>query len=288
MKTSTGSLATFLASRPLNIVYADLYTITLNGGSVIRWASSDVGVTYSGYSFAPGPPIMDNGVQSKRGIQVGTLDILIYADATTTINGVPVLTFIRQSGLDGATIRVDRVMGSNFASGLAGGYIRFSGRISEIKDLTKTSVTLSCSNWLELLNVNMPTNVISASCINTLFGAGCGLSKASYAASGTVGSGANGASTFSSGLTAHGADYYDLGYVVFTSGANNGVNRTIKTQDVSGNITVMPPLPAAPSTGDTFTAYPGCLLTQATCHSKFNNLANYRGFPYVPPPETAT
>jgi hypothetical protein len=42
-----------------------------------------------------------------------------------------------------------------------------------------------------------------------------------------------------------------------------------------------------PNTGDTFTAYPGCDKTQNTCTSKFNNLVNFGGFPYVPVPEAA-
>jgi len=47
------------------------------------------------------------------------------------------------------------------------------------------------------------------------------------------------------------------------------------------------PLPFAPNAGDAFTAYPGCDKTQNTCTAKFNNLANFEGFPYVPAPETA-
>ena len=49
----------------------------------------------------------------------------------------------------------------------------------------------------------------------------------------------------------------------------------------------MYPLPFAPSPGDAFTVYAGCDHTQGTCQGRFNNLANFRGFPYVPPPELA-
>jgi hypothetical protein len=40
-------------------------------------------------------------------------------------------------------------------------------------------------------------------------------------------------------------------------------------------------------TGDGFTVYYGCDHTPGTCQSKFNNLANFRGFPSVPPPQMA-
>ena len=49
----------------------------------------------------------------------------------------------------------------------------------------------------------------------------------------------------------------------------------------------MYPLPFAPATGDAFNVAFGCDHTQATCVAKFNNLPNFRGFPYVPPPQLA-
>lgn len=286
MKTATGTLASFLVTAK-TIVYANLYTITLNGGTVIRWTTHDFAVLYSGNLFLRGPAILDNGAKQKRGVQVDTLDVIIYADATTTVSGVPFLSFVRRGGLDGATIQVQRVIGSDLGAGQAGGYVRFSGRISEIKNLSKSEVTLGCSSWVELLNVDMPTNIISAGCINVLYGAACGLNRATYAVSGTASAGGT-TSTFGSNLTAQATGYFDLGYVIFTSGANSGLQRTVKTQVSGGSFTLTTPLVAAPAAGDTFTAYPGCTHTQSVCLTKFANLANFRGFPYVPPPETAT
>jgi uncharacterized phage protein (TIGR02218 family) len=34
--------------------------------------------------------------------------------------------------------------------------------------------------------------------------------------------------------------------------------------------------------GDAFTIRPGCDKSFATCHAKFDNTANFRGFPHVP------
>lgn len=285
MKASTGSLASFLVTAK-QVIYADLYTITLNGGTVIRWTTHDFAVSYSGNLFLRGPGIMDGGVKSRRGVQVDTLDVTVYADANTAISGIPFLSFVRRGGLDGATITVQRVIGTDMGPGQAGGYVRFSGRISEIKSLSKTETTLGCSSWVELLNVDMPTNIISAGCINTLYGAACGLNKATFAASGTASAGGT-AQTFTTSLTAQATGYFDLGYILFTSGANAGLQRTIKTHVIGGTFTLTTSLVAAPAAGDAFTAYPGCTHTQAICSSKFANLANFRGFPYVPPPETA-
>ena len=46
-------------------------------------------------------------------------------------------------------------------------------------------------------------------------------------------------------------------------------------------------LPAAPSAGDTFTCYPGCDRALLTCTNKFGNQVNFRGYPYIPSPESA-
>lgn len=80
--------------------------------------------------------------------------------------------------------------------------------------------------------------------------------------------------------------YYDNGQIVFTSGANNGTLKAIRSY-FAQQFFFNSPLPFAPNAGDTFIAYPGCDKTQATCTAKFNNLANFEGFPYVPVPETA-
>jgi uncharacterized phage protein (TIGR02218 family) len=82
--------------------------------------------------------------------------------------------------------------------------------------------------------------------------------------------------------------YFDNGQLVFNFGANNGHVVAVKAYlNSGGTVYFVVPLPALPTAGDTFTIYPGCDKTQATCASKFSNLANFGGFPYVPVPETA-
>ena len=46
--------------------------------------------------------------------------------------------------------------------------------------------------------------------------------------------------------------------------------------------------PSGPARGgDAFTVAVGCDHTPATCAARFANLARFRGFPYVPPPQLA-
>ncbi len=80
--------------------------------------------------------------------------------------------------------------------------------------------------------------------------------------------------------------YFDNGQIAFLSGANAGLVKAVKNY-FSKQFTFNSPLPFQPSAGDTFIAYSGCDKTQQTCTSKFNNLVNFEGMPYVPVPETA-
>jgi uncharacterized phage protein (TIGR02218 family) len=74
---------------------------------------------------------------------------------------------------------------------------------------------------------------------------------------------------------------------LFSSGINAGISATIKSAVAGVSLSLAYPLLNAPGTGDAFTAYWGCDHTQNTCKNKFNNLANFRGFPYIPPPTFA-
>ena len=83
--------------------------------------------------------------------------------------------------------------------------------------------------------------------------------------------------------------YFDIGSIVLTSGALSGLSKTVKSwiAGLPGTLTLIAPFPIAPAVGDTFTAYPGCDLTQATCSARFANLVNFGGMPNIPAPETA-
>lgn len=289
MKTTTTDLRNFLLSTR-NIVRAHLYTITLNGGGVIRYTSADRVVTAGGYTFSPGPRIEDSGTKSRAGIQVSNIEITMSADDRHQYGGVPILEFIRKNGLYGSLVKVECAIDETWndlaTTGPVGTYIRFSGRFSEVLDGGGSQVTIMAASWTELLNISVPVDVFQASCGNTLFDSKCMLSRVDWDAAGTVAAGTHTETTFGSNLATT-AGTYNSGTVVFLTGANAGLRRTVRSQDASGNISIVLPLPSPPAPGDTFTAYPGCDLKMATCSSKFNNLVHFRGQPFIPVPETA-
>ena len=163
-----------------------------------------------------------------------------------------------------------------------GTIILFSGRISDT-EVSRTMAKITVKSELELLNTQLPRNLFQAGCLHTLFDNGCQLNKANYAVAGTV---VNGSKTSINTTLGQGSDYFTLGTVKFTSGVNAGVARSVRYY-ANGSFVFALPLVTAPSAGDTFLAYPGCDKQQGTCSGKYGNLVNFRGFPYVPVPETA-
>lgn len=284
MKSATGGLAAHLFYKQ-GAVWADLYTITLSGGTVLRYTSAGQAVSHGGNTWLAGPTISDGGVKLRRGLAVTTLEIILGADGRTTVGGVPLLTFVRRNGLDGASVVVERLFLEYWGGPEIGSCIRFSGRFSEVLDSGRKQVTVMLASWTELLDANMPGEVYQASCLNTLFDTRCGVDRVTQTAAGVVGSSPT-LLTLPSNL-AVAAGTYNLGSILFTSGSCTGLRRTIRTQDGAGLLTLVSPLPVLPLAGDDFDAYPGCDLAMGTCSTKFANLANFRGQPFIPIPETA-
>lgn len=80
-------------------------------------------------------------------------------------------------------------------------------------------------------------------------------------------------------------DHFKFGKVVWTAGLNDTLQDEIKANVPGEGRVVLSLYPRNPLVvGDTGFAYPGCDFQVQTCGNRFANLANYRGEPYVPPP----
>lgn len=268
-------------------VYTDIWTVTLSGGAVIRWTSHDQDVPYLGNTFAKGPLIERSTISEKVGLETATLDLTVTATSEMDlINGTPLIPFIRSRGLDGALVKLERAYAADWSSPvtIVGTVLRFSGKVTSIGSIRGGKAAIKVSSWTILLNASVPRNVFQTGCLRTLYDVNCGINPNSYRAAGTVSGGT--ALSFGSNVTGS-AGFYSQGRIVFTSGGNNGVSRTVKVHAADGTISLIQPLPVTPSAGDTFYVYAGCDLSQATCGSKFNNLGRFKGTPYVPLPTAA-
>lgn len=272
------------------LVEADLYTITLASGVVLRYTSAQQNIAYAGHTYTAAyldsaPGFVRGSTKCAVGLQSDDLEIDILFDAGTLINGASPAALVRGGGLDNAVLKLDKALAPDWSNPVVNGVVNlFTGYVGETQ-CEPGKITLTVHSRLKILNTSFPRNYFLPQDNNALFSAASGLSAASYAVSGTV-SAAGTATTFNSNCTQ--ADgWFALGYVNWLTGANAGLQSLVKAYaHASGAFTVVYPLPNKPAAGDTFKAYPGYDRTQATCTTKFNNLANFRGFPFVPTPET--
>jgi uncharacterized phage protein (TIGR02218 family) len=288
MKSATTPLINLLATG--SFVYANLFKITLRSGTVVLWTDADAPIQNGADTYLSGPDIASSAISEQVGLAATSLAINLITDSLDLISGQPIIPYICGGGFYGATVTLTRAYAPNFAAmystGPTGAIVRFAGRMGEITSAGGTQIQFNVDSWTILLDANMPKNVCQQACMHTLYDSGCTLSKATFAVSGAV-SGTPSPSSFQTGLT-QADDYFSLGMVLFTSGPNNGQLRTVRSYaHTSGVVNVVLPFPFAPVAGNTFTIYPGCDLSQATCTTKFSNLAHYKATPFIPAVETA-
>lgn len=76
---------------------------------------------------------------------------------------------------------------------------------------------------------------------------------------------------------------YDYGILTWTSGPNNGRQMEVKSYlQTNGKVTLFLPMDDMVSVGETFSINEGCDKTLNICISKFNNVVNFRGEPFMP------
>lgn len=115
----------------------------------------------------------------------------------------------------------------------------------------------------------------------------CGVDVAALRVTGTVATVVNVRQKFTSDLTDVDG-YFTKGYIKFTTGLNAGIESEVKTYTASGGtVELWLQLPFNIQVGDAFEVDPGCDRLKSTCISKFNNIVNFQGEPFIPGPDKA-
>lgn len=269
------------------------------GTSTLYYCSGDRDVTYNGQTYlcgksltgGQGGPFLGTdtkfALHQKIGLEVDTMSFDVVPGEAQVL-GAPFLQACAAGAFDGAVVSIDRAFMPTYGDVAAGIVNVFTGRVGQI-NLGRSVATFTINSWLETLNVQFPRNVYQPGCLNRLGDQTCGvLLTLFYQTSCTVVSAT--AAAITADVTNALAGYFDLGTIVMTSGALNGIGRTVRSCafGAPGVITLLGPFPSAPAPGDTFFLYPGCdkSLGPNGC-PKFANVGRYRGFPFIPAPETA-
>jgi uncharacterized phage protein (TIGR02218 family) len=284
MKTASAGLIAFLANNS-QYYMADLYTFTMVNGYVARYTNFDQNITIGGNTFISFG-IKRSQVREVVGLEVDTLTVEVVASPTDLLEGAPWLQAVRKGYLDGANVKLEVLYMPTPLDVSLGTIVRFQGRVSDAS-AGRSTAAIRVKSELELLNMQLPRNMFQSACANTLYDSACGLAKANFSRTGYITNAPADGSLWTSLTDVD--QLFSLGRLVFTSGVNNGLSVSIRAyQRNQGAMTLFSPLVNGVAYGDTFIAYLGCDKMLTTCQNRFNNVVNFRGFPYIPDPETAT
>lgn len=292
MKTASGPLITLLGELggAQTAFIAEMITITLADGTVLRYTTGVSDITLSGNTFSSAGPYPMIGTTSWRtGVEVDTLKLELWALLTNIVESHAILAGIVQGLFDNAVVLVERVFMPTYGDTSAGSVVLFQGNVSDIPVADSIHAEMDIKSAKEKLNIPMPYQMYQPGCRWPLFSTGCGIAASSVTLpSINVTAGSGQLLLFATSLSGNPDHYFDEGYITFTSGPNGGAVRAIRQFLASGGqILLFAPLQFAPAIGDLFSITPGCDKMQTTCDTKFHNLVNFGGMPYIPIPETS-
>ena len=113
-----------------------------------------------------------------------------------------------------------------------------------------------------------------ASCNYHVFDSGCKLDRILHVVSVPVT--VSGSTIFNDVFDTYTDGHFVGGEVIYQDDAR------LITNHVGGLLTLHVPFSGEVFTGTTVDVYPGCDGLAPTCDTKFSNLSNFRGFPYIP------
>jgi len=274
MRTINGTLQTRLASGTTSLCH--LTRITRRDGTILRLTDHDTDVVFSGNTYSADKSVRIAGITSStnNGIQSTNCDVLF------TTGGITDEDVVR--GLyDNATVEFSVVDYTNTA---LGEILLMKGIISVFSITDKGLGDFEIRGLLTRGNARVG-EYYSAECRADLGDTRCGVALASYQDTATVVSVTSDTSFVVDPAGSPANGFYSFGLITFNTGNNAGRTMEILSQAAeSGNQRIKLPLafPYRPEVGDTLTLTAGCDHRTTTCKTKFNNLLNFRGEPFVP------
>jgi uncharacterized phage protein (TIGR02218 family) len=271
-------------------------TVTLLDGTILRWTTADLPLVVGGntYLAKSSTPFLSRGNRRDTSqLQVDGISVQLAGAAL--LSGQTVVRRANDGYFDDARVQIDHLVGNDPAHAISLGPVKawWEGKVAGV-DPAPDVVRLGLASDLEMLGITqLPKFLYGPACMHAVYDANCTLNKATFTLTGTA-SGVPTTTTVptaSVALTAKAAGYFNLGVLVFTSGALSGVRRAVRDWS-SNTFTLYLPLLSAPAAGDAISVYPGCARTKLDCGptgsgGKFNNLVNFRGFVNVPVGEGA-
>jgi len=251
------------------------WQVTRTDGARLGFTDHDRALSFGGVTFEAASGFTGTEIESSLGLSVDNMDVegALSSDAITEND-------IAAGLYDDAEIIVYRVNWQDVAQ-------REIIKRGNIGEVSRGEVTFQAEfrGLAHKLNQTIG-RTFQYGCDAVLGDDRCGVNVTAPENKGTGTVTAAAGRTFqASGLDGKSHDRFSLGLLTWQTGDNAGARVRVKAHKNQGGTVQLtlwraPVQPVTP--GDTFTVTAGCAHTFDACRDKFNNAANYRGFPHIP------
>jgi len=245
----------------------ELYEFNI-GGTFFRYTSSGSDYTYNGDLFTS-EYIERSNIEKVDEINKSALDVKVSTlnEIVTSILDYPPATVIY--------LNVYRVHANDPDQE---GLVIWAGRIISI-ERGQARVTFKCESVFTSLKRTGLVRTYQTMCPHLLYGTRCQLQKFNFLVSASL-TAVSGINISAVEFDLYDDGYFNGGFIIFTNALGLPESRMI-TSHVGTDVSIDYIIPGLIS-GVTVSAYPGCDHSMTDCDTKFSNIANYGGFPYIP------
>lgn len=252
----------------MQTTYCRCVRIIRTDGVVLGFTSSDRDLVIEGLTYHASTAT--DAVAIKKDVKLSTDNVeiksILDSEAVTAkdiVNG-------RYRDAKIAMVKIDYL---NPPATLLQGEVLLSGRVGKI-ELTDSMYVMELRGLTALLNQGISVKA-SPICRWRFGDANCGVNLASYTYTGTV-SGIISNQELTTTITP--TSNLEYGYIEFTSGVNQGLIYTVKS-NTGGRIKLLSSLQFPPATGDGIKAVAGCKRDQWACRDQWSNFRRFGAEP---------
>jgi len=266
MKTVTTALASHLLE-PLTTM-ARCVRIQWQDGTVLGFTSLDVPLTIEGEIYTPVPGMQDFALQTTSSMAVDNTDILGAIDDDAIL-----ASDIEAGKWDFAEVRFFEVNWQD----LTQGQLRLRrGWVGEIR-LARGTYIAEIRGLTQLL-VREIGDIYQVECQADLGDSRCKVNLAAFTVTGTVTSPVD-RRTFTDTSRTEAERWFDGGVLTWGAGsANSGKRMEVEFYNGAGSFVLFLQMEFPIQVGDTYSVTSGCNKAFSTCHDKYANTDNYRGY----------
>ena len=273
MRSAASGLVTLLARDETN--YTFIAEITKRNSDVIRLSACVGDITFDGDTFYGTPGFSLTTITSAAFGQPPAVDIEIPVSTSGPITPDDI-TF---GALDSADVDIWML---DYSFPDDGRMAMFRGKISAVEISDTGAATFQIEGYASDL-MELVVETYSTTCPASLGDSRCQKNLTAFTHSATV-SAVTSRSVFT--LTSNfgkANGWFANGALKFTSGANDGFAFDIRSwTQSSARVDLWLPAIKDVAPGDTLQIVAGCDKLPETCRTKFDNIINFQGFPFLP------